>query len=1020
MKRHLPALLALVATPLFADSELIPFTLPWNDDAPGITDLSHLNHDTAGQHGYIAVDAHSHFTAGGERVRLWGVNITSHSCFPTHAEAEGIAARLAKFGFNIVRFHHMDNNWGGGSLIDYARGNSRHLHPANLEKLDYFIAQLKSHGIYSNLNLINSRDFKVADGLDPQTEAQLDAKERHILGFVDPTFRDLEKEFARSLLAHTNPYTGLTYAEDPAIAVVEINNENGIFHQYYGGSLNKWPKVYKNQLQGKWNAWLQSRYPDTASLLAAWSGDSEPFGPEKIANPSFANGLANWNSEQHQGAAVTATTGTFHGRLAIKLDVTTTSQTNWHGQLNQSSLALEKDQLYTLTFWTRADAARTFSVGIGLAYAPYSGVHSYAGLTATTDWQKHSYTFTAGVSDNNLRLNISNYIGQTGALYFTDFSLRSGADLTATLPTGQSLEVANIASNTSDGSYLPKRNLDWTRFLSELATDYWTDMRDYIKTDLGYGGLVNGTTIMNSTPNIQGVYDLVDTHAYWQHPQFPGTPWDPNNWTVEPTSMVNTLDNTLAGLAKQRVHGYPHTVSEYQHAYPNPFASEGPLLVAAYASLQDWDGIYFFDYSKGSSGAWDQGYWDGYFNMNAHPSAMANALAGAQIFRQGHVAPAAQQVLLNFSPETETHIVATQGRAWKVGDGRDLDIPHALALTHRIALSIGDSPSGQPAPPAAPDGPAYPSDTDELNWDLSSPNKGVVTINTPKTRSLIGYIDNRRFDIGNVGIEIATTQEDWATLTLTARQGSFDQPYSAANILLVATGLTENTGMLWTDSTKSSVGSNWGRAPSLTEAIPATITLPYPADRTTAWPLDQTGQRLDPIPLAAKPDGTSSLAIGSTHNSLWYEIEVAAGDPYQSWRQSIWTDPAALADDSLSGPSADPDGDRIPNLVEYFADLDPNSPDTRSPIQQSVTLVNGKPTFTYQLLIPADYPLERLRIATTADLQTWQSHSLEADPIHLQVTPHNATHHQLTLTHRPITSPAFSRFATHSEHENSP
>ncbi|MBD5781239.1 carbohydrate binding domain-containing protein [Pelagicoccus sp. NFK12] len=1006
-----PALIYLLTLPnsLFA-GDLIPFTLPWDDDAAGITDLSDLNHETAGQHGYIGVDANSHFSAGGERVRFWGVNITSRSCFPTHSESEGIAARLAKFGFNIVRFHHMDNNWGSGSIIDYAQGNSRQLNAANLEKLDYFIAQLKSHGIYSNINLINSRDFKVADGLDSQVESQLDWKERHVLGFVDETFRDLEKEFVRQLLTHTNPYTGLTYAEDPAIAVVEVNNENGIFHQYYGGSVNKWPQVYKNQLQSKWNAWLQDRYATTAELLSAWSGDSEALGLEKLANPSFDNGLANWNSEEHQGADTNATTGLFDGRQAIKIDVLTTSETNWHGQLNQSGVSLEKDQLYTLSFWAKADAERSFNAGIGLAYAPYSGVQNYSGLTATTEWQQFSYTFASSVSDDNLRLNISNYIGQAGPIYFSGFSLRSGADLSASLPAGQSLEEANISNNTSDGSYLPNRSLDWTRFLIDLATDYWTDMRDYIKDELDCGGLVNGTTIMNSTPNIQGVYDLVDTHSYWQHPNFPGQPWDPDNWTVNPVSMVNTLDNTFASLAKQRVDGFPHTVSEYRHAYPNPFASEGPLLVAAYASLQDWDGIYFFDYSKGGTGTWDQGYWDGYFNMNAHPSAMANALAGAQMFRNHHIAPAQNQVLMRFDPATEAQVVATKGRAWKVGDGRDLEIPHELALTHQVALSIGNEANGLTTAPAAPSGPSYPSDTQELIWDLSSANKGVVTVNTAKTRSIVGYINGRDFDIGNVSIDIATTQEDWATLTLTARQGSFENRYAPANILLVATGLTENTNMVWTDSTKSSVGRNWGQAPSLTEAIPATITLPYPAERVTAWTLDETGQRLAEIPVIASGDD-ATLEIGGAHQSLWYEISVEAGDPYQAWRESHWTDSAEQTDEDISGRAADPDGDHIPNLLEFFGQLDPKSPDSRNPIQQSVRIVDGKPTFTYQLLIPLDYPLEYLQVDNSSNLETWQSHPIGNAPISLQVDSHDTTHNLLTITHQTAAQTSFSRLA---------
>ncbi|MBK1876253.1 carbohydrate binding domain-containing protein [Pelagicoccus mobilis] len=990
--------------------ELIPFILPWNDDTPGITDLSGMNHKPAGKHGYITIDDQAHFTVGGERIRFWGVNFVTNTPFIPNNEADGVAPRLAKFGFNIVRFHHMDNNWGGSSLIDYSQGNSRELHTDNLDRLDYLIAKLKENGIYTNINLINARDFKVADGLDPQIEANLEWKERHVIGFVDETFRDLEKEYARKLLTHTNPYTGLTYAEDPAIAVVEVNNENGIFHQYYGGSLEKWPQAYKDQLNTKWNSWLSNRYADTAELLDAWSGESEAFGPEILSNPTFENGTSDWNSEQHGDSAVTTTTGEYEGRQGVKIDVTTTSTTNWHGQLNQSGVSLTKDQLYTFSFWARADQTRNFSANIGLAYSPYSSVHSFGTFEATTEWQQFTFTFNGGTTDNNLRVNFSNYIGDAGAIYFSGISLKTGADLSASLPNGETLEAENIASNSNSGSYLPNRKTDWARFLIHLATEYWTDMRDYIRNDLGYGGMINGTTIMNSTPNIQGVYELVDTHAYWQHPIFPGNPWDPNNWTVNPISMVNTMDNTLSGLAKQRVEGYPHTVSEYQHSFPNPFASEGPLMAATYAALQDWDGIYFFEYGRGQNG-WDQGYWDGYFNMANHPSAMANALAGAQIFRGNHVSAATGQLLMNFDPELEAEIVANQGRAWQVGDGRNLDIDNAHVFTQRVSLSIGDSPTGLDEQTAVPAGPVFTSDTNEISWDRTFTNKGVITVNTGKTRSMIGYIDGRDFDIGNVRIDPGDTQEDWATVTLTAMQGSFDQPHAAANILLVATGLTENTNMQWTDSTKSSVGTNWGESPSTTEAIPATITLPYPADRTQAWTLDETGQRDTELTVTASGD-ESIIEIGGTNKSLWYEIAVESGDPYLGWREQTWTDSAEFENEAISGKSADPDGDKILNFVEFLAGLDPKSKDKRSPIQQTITWIDQKPAFVYSFLTPIGFPHQQLGIASGSDLEDWSALALDASSISIATEPHNETHQKLIITHQPAVYPAFSRLTS--------
>ena len=61
----------------------------------------------AGKDGFVTVkDGHLH--AGGKRLRIFGVNMAFGGNFPTKEDAPKVAARMAKFGINCVRFHHMD------------------------------------------------------------------------------------------------------------------------------------------------------------------------------------------------------------------------------------------------------------------------------------------------------------------------------------------------------------------------------------------------------------------------------------------------------------------------------------------------------------------------------------------------------------------------------------------------------------------------------------------------------------------------------------------------------------------------------------------------------------------------------------------------------------------------------------------------------------------------------------------------------------------------------------------------
>ena len=122
--------------------------------------------------------------------------------------------------------------------------------------------------------------------------------------------------------------------------------------------------------------------------------------------------------------------------------------------------------------------------------------------------------------------------------------------------------------------------------------------------------------------------------------------------------MVNTVgdDNTLAGLARQRIKGKPFTVTEYEHPSPNYHGAESPLLLAAYAGLQDWDGLWLFAYGQGNS-VEPMGYVAGFFEIAQHPTKMANLLLAANLFRRGDVQPAAQEISMALTPDREVDLL---------------------------------------------------------------------------------------------------------------------------------------------------------------------------------------------------------------------------------------------------------------------------------------------------------------------------------------------------------------------------
>ena len=91
---------------------------------------------------------------------------------------------------------------------------------------------------------------------------------------------------------------------------------------------------------------------------------------------------------------------------------------------------------------------------------------------------------------------------------------------------------------------------------------------------------------------------------------------------------------------------------------------------------------------------------------------------------------------------------------------------------------------------------------------------------------------------------------------------------------------------------------------------------------------------------------------------------------YASW-QSKYFSAAQLADATISGPSADPYGSRVPNLLAYALQLDPSSAQLSD--IPTATPVNGHLTMTY--LVPAAVTDVNFIPEVSTDLQTWNSGS---------------------------------------------
>ncbi len=834
------ALLTLFVVPLRA-AELFPFVLPWEDASPSATNVSAWLEAPAGRDGFVTVKD-GHLFANGKRFRIFGVNLAFGANFPTHDDAKKVAARMAKFGINCVRFHHMD--WQTAPSGIWAMDQAG-FDPGQLDRLDYFIAQLKARGIYTDLNLHVSRTYPDRPAAEKQGNPNFDAG----VDNFSPKMIALQKDYARALLTHVNSYTKNAYGDEPAVALIEINNENALLTLWHYGSLDKTAAPYRAELAAFWTEYLGKKYGNDQQLTAAWAAEAKPAGEELLKHGSFTNGKDGWFFEQHEGAVAETTAR----EGVLRVEVRKAGAQGWHVQGFQSGLKLTGGEPLALTFRARAAANHTLTVATMQAHDPWKSLASES-VEVGPEWQTFRVLFTPGAGDDNARVGFSNLGAVAGWFEFADLSLKP-AGLDGTVPRDSAGGVA-LFTKTDIAGRTERARDDWQRFLWQMEERYWPGMYRFIREDLGAKSLIVGTQLGWSPFLIQQHMDVIDSHAYWQHPHFPRKPWDMNDWTVKNLAMTGAESGgTLPGLALQRVAGKPYICTEYNHSAPNQFSGESFPLVCAYAALQDWDGIFAFAYSHRGND-WAKGYFPSFFDIDQHPVKMATLPASLALFMRGDVAPAKTAAIASIPHDLA---VATAREYGPRLGAEQFGVKPMETFLHRVGVRQGDGENFAAKP--APAGPKFVSDTGELTWDTLDK---VVTIDTPRSKGVLGFVERRSYDLGGVKIDFAETRTGFASVQLTVLDGADFQ--SAKRILITATGTAENTGMQWTSDKKESVGTNWGRAPSVVEGVAAKITLPV-SPKLKAWALDDRGQRRAEVPLK---DGV--LEISPEQQTLWYEL----------------------------------------------------------------------------------------------------------------------------------------------------
>ncbi len=188
----------------------------------------------AGRHGVVRARADGSLCfEDGTPARFWGTTTVYAMSFPDKpAQIAAMAENIAARGYNLVRFHHNDICRVGLGYLQQKPKSNYKLDAVGMNRLDRLAAELIKRGIYIYLDLIDYRQLLEEDGIFkifPGMRKMVSKNHGWKGLFPHPVIIQAWKRAVTSLLRHRNPYTGHTWAEEPAIVSIEIINENGPF-----------------------------------------------------------------------------------------------------------------------------------------------------------------------------------------------------------------------------------------------------------------------------------------------------------------------------------------------------------------------------------------------------------------------------------------------------------------------------------------------------------------------------------------------------------------------------------------------------------------------------------------------------------------------------------------------------------------------------------------------------------------------------------------------------------------------
>ena len=232
-----------------------------------LLDLRGLNEQAAGESGFVTrtKDGNDFLLGNGKPARFWALNDGAFD-----KDLARHARFLAKRGINMVRFHS-NITPTGADLMSIDTKDRDHLWKG--------VAAMKKEGIYVTYSPYWAGPARVKPSM-----GVLDSGGNGNWGllFFDKKLQEAYKSWMKQVLTEKNTYTGVALAHDPALAIIQIQNEDSLLFYTSQGIKG----TARTELRRQFGQWAAKKYGSLEKAKQAWGGAAPSADQDAADDPA--------------------------------------------------------------------------------------------------------------------------------------------------------------------------------------------------------------------------------------------------------------------------------------------------------------------------------------------------------------------------------------------------------------------------------------------------------------------------------------------------------------------------------------------------------------------------------------------------------------------------------------------------------------------------------------------------------------------------------------------------------------